>query len=224
MTILVIYFLKWYLNTSRKDFQMNSFGVIFLVILEALVLLGGYLAYRDDFLTARQMVNNKGFKDGLPFLAHAGMWGDFFLVSPLIAVIISKFAGQWSYIMIGSCFVVAYIISATMHKLYVTAKIPESHTYGGRLTGTGKVHLVYMAIAIAILLLFFFCTKEVSKVMALSTSIILAVHIAIGNHVLVGLFKPSWFSRFPHKEKSTMISIGISWVLIVVGYLFLVNK
>jgi hypothetical protein len=142
---------------------MNSTGVICLLFFEALVLLGGYLAYRDNFLTARQMVRNKGITNGLPFLAHGGMWGDFFLISPLLAIIVSRYATQWSGLQMFGSFLLGFFISFIMHEQYKKIEIPESHVYGGKTTKAGEAHKLYMIIALSIIILFFFCTRDVPK-------------------------------------------------------------
>jgi hypothetical protein len=64
------------------------------LLMESLVGLQAWLAYRDNILTVSQM-QAAGIGRGLPFVWHFGMWGDLGLVSPLISYLIGRYLERW---------------------------------------------------------------------------------------------------------------------------------
>jgi hypothetical protein len=73
-------------NSGRIFFALLP-AVIAFICLEGLVALQAFLAYQDHFFTVAQM-RGRGISQGLPFISHFGMWGDFFVISPLAAYVI----------------------------------------------------------------------------------------------------------------------------------------
>ena len=181
-----------------------------------LVVLGGYLAHKDGFLTVRQM-QAKGFPHGLPFLMHGAMWSDLILLSPLFGVITGFHAENWS----PSSWLVAVLfgiaVSLLIHYLvFLKGSMPGSHGYNGKLTATGWVHVCYMALALAMLSLFYFATPGVDSGMAFVVSVVLGLHIFVGfgYQALLSLLAPSWFPENPYKSPGLWIALILLWTLI----------
>jgi hypothetical protein len=59
------------------------------------VLLQGYTAWQDGFLTPSQLQAN-GIPEGVPFVAHGAMWSDATLLAGLMATIMVNYARQWT--------------------------------------------------------------------------------------------------------------------------------
>ena len=178
---------------------MNSLFLFVLIFAELLVVLGAWYAYRDHFLTVREM-QREGVTQGLPFLAHAGMWGDFFLVSPLIAYILLIYAPYWDIRQYGVAFIVGLSTSAGLHYLYTKIEIPESHVRSGRLTRAGWVHFVYMTGAMMVLCLYYFCTPTLSYLSFIVTSVLIMVHVLLSNHIVLEIVRPSWYGKHHYKD------------------------
>jgi hypothetical protein len=179
-------------STSRLPAFRWGIAAIVLICLESLVLLQAYFAFRDHFLTIEQM-QEAGFKEGLPFKWHLAMWSDFFVISPLTAYITGRL--RWNWREIGICFAIAFGTTVVLGLLYTTSVVPEAHVRNHQTTAVGYFHLVYMLGTIW-LLLQFLIYREVSKTCLRYVSIILFLHVAVGNHFLLGLLKRSYPSDF----------------------------
>lgn len=88
------------------------------------VVLGGYCASLNSFLTVGQM-RARGINHGLPFIAHLGMWGDLFIITPLVAIIVSRYSEKWSMGNVILASVIAIIASGAMHIFYSHLTFPE---------------------------------------------------------------------------------------------------
>jgi hypothetical protein len=164
---------------------------------ESLVGLQAWLAYRDHFFTVRQMCEEKGLHDGLPFIWHFGMWGDVLFISPLLAVIFVRFCRQWTLIDWVWTGLAGLAASAFLHNIYRRTTIPESHAYNGYQTPAGMLHMLYMSLGFNILLLFYFRSKEIGSTFLVTVSALLSVHILVGSHMLLGVLRPEWYSGRP---------------------------
>lgn len=184
------------------------------MVAEALVLLGAYAAYKDNFLTVSQMTKS-GVDEGLPFIAHLGMWGDLILVSPMIAFIWNAAFDQWTLMQIVIAFGIGAVVSLVMHFFYSQSPFPESHVFGKRLTVAGWIHMIYMGLALGILILFFFSTKENIPVWVIRFVVIgLGVHIVLGTHCLVGMLNFDWYREKPQTKWTTWLTIIVVWLLL----------
>jgi hypothetical protein len=129
--------------------------------MQILVLLGAWLAWKDNFLTEYQMKVVRKIPEGLPLLYHEPTWSDLVLIPLIVGLIISRHAGSWSCWAILVLSVVGVIASGGMHWTYLQSPILEAHIQYGRLTPSGIAHVVYMSIAFAVLLLYFFATPQI---------------------------------------------------------------
>lgn len=187
------------------------------------VLLSAYLAHKDRFLTVRQM-QAKGFPQGLPFLMHGAMWSDLILLSPLFGLIAGLYLEEWSSAALLITFVLGTIISLLLHYLvFLKGSMPGSHGYNGKLSPTGWVHVLYTALALALLFLFYFFTPGIEKGVAVLVSAAVALHLLIGfgSQVLLSLRAPSWFPEKPYKSPALWAALFFLWGLIYWGHLLI---
>ncbi|WP_426424126.1 hypothetical protein [Bradyrhizobium genosp. A] len=189
-------------------------AVLTLALFEFLVAVQGWLAYRDHFLTPSQMLDS-GVSNGLPFLAHLGMWGDVFIVSPLAAFIVGRFSNSWRSRWVVTSLIVGVALSVLMGWSYLSAGLPEAHVQSHQLTPAGWVHQVYMALALAIFVQFFIFTRHVPKPVLSASSIALIFHVLLGTHIILGLFTfihpIAWYPAEPlrsHEGWAVVLSVG----------------
>ena len=136
-----------------------------LVVLEGLVLLQGMLAWRGGTLTMRQM-ERRGASRGYSFLQHGGMWGDAFLVSPLVAYLISRYPfpylSLWGLVLFAAS-LVAWIV--LLLKVYAPASVemPEAHAFGGKVEPAGWVHVAYAVPVTWVVLMTYFTPVHVLR-------------------------------------------------------------
>lgn len=176
------------------------------------VLVMGWLSYRDKFFSVKQMTD-RGIPAGLPFAVHHGMWGDLFIITPLVGLIINSH--QWSVTQMVSALLFGIIVSAVMHKSYTLAAKHEALTENGKLTAAGQVHAVYMALALGVFSLFYIYTPAPSHSLLVLTSVLLAIHIVIGTQVVFSFTKPKWFPSDPLKNPATWLVVGSVWVFLI---------
>lgn len=188
-------------------------GLVVGIVAVSLVVLGGLLAYQDSFFTVSEM-RQKGFEKGLPFCGHGGMWGDAIIISPLLASIVFGFSGQWTARSILICGAIGFLASGIMHVLYCMNPLPGVHTYGKRLTPSGWVHLLYMAGAFAVILLFYFHSSGIPLSLLIVVSALLTLHVFAGTNMLLGFSTPDWFGKNPWKDPQNWISNAVVWILL----------
>jgi len=184
------------------------FQHVLTVSLCAVVWWQGWLAWKYCMLTPWEMDYYLG-KKGIPFLCHEGMWGDFFLISPLVAVIFSHYCIFWSFGRILSAVILGTIVSCGMHISYQTIPWAEAHVQDGKLTVAGKILSVYMTIAIAVFILFYFATPNVDHRLLWIVSALLIVHTILGTHVVLGIVKPKWYPGDPLHSWGTWLPIAV---------------
>ncbi|MCX6715891.1 MAG: hypothetical protein NT077_02615 [Candidatus Taylorbacteria bacterium] len=168
----------------------------------------------------------RSIQQGLPFIAHGGMWGDLLIITPLMGVIVSTYGGGWTLPQVLSCVALGMIVSVAMHLSYLQGTFPESHIdqriineADGRrvqdtLSGAGRIHVVYMAAMLAIIFLFYFASKSVSVPDAINAQLLLSVHIIMGTHIPLGLWNPKWYGRRPDLTAYvtvTVVAVFIAW-------------
>lgn len=176
-----------------------------LLAFEGLIALQGWLAWGEGFLTPRQLQLMRGTK-GLPFLAHGGMWGDALIISPLVALIVAYYGTKWSPVEVTVAMLVGLVSSFAMHETYRKIPWPEAHVRHGYLTDAGWAHLVYMAAAFAVILLYFFHAPYTPWMWAVSA--LLIVHVTVGTHVVLGLLRPAWYPGRPLENAGTWSAVS----------------
>ena len=186
------------LGGGSKIMNLNAF-ILILLPTEFLVLAGAVLAHKDKFFTVSQM-REKGIAQGLPFIAHGGMWADLLIVSPLTAVIVSSFYSEWSQSQWVVALALGFAVSTILHYIYTKIEIPESHVYGGSLTPAGWVHWAYMSVIVTVFVLLYFFTPSLSYIFFVIASVLLCLHVLISNHVILEIARPSWYGKSHFKD------------------------
>jgi len=190
------------------------FGTIIGIVAETLVLLGAWGAYKDDFLTPRQM-RLRGVYYGLPFIGHGGMWGDFVVVSTFGGYIVTLYSPEWSLSQVVFMLVSGFAVSIVMHILYARGGFPSAHAHSGKLTTAGWIHVVYMGGALAVFGLFYLYTSHVSVWFLTTVSVFMAIHMVIGNNTILRILKPSWCPRETLQQRIPgYVSVAVVWMFL----------
>lgn len=181
-----------------------------------LVVAAAVLSYFDGMFLPSQMMQR--YPVGFPFIANGGMWGDLIFVSAALYVI-GKYASAWTGPQVLMMLIAGCTMSAMMHYfVYLQGSYPDSLAGGGRpLSPAGWVHVLYFGLAMAAILLFYFCSHP-AKEDVIVVGILLALHIVIANHVPLNflnerLFFP-WCPAIFEKEASSLRIVGIALALL----------
>ncbi len=204
------------LKSYGKDSTQNSFAsvsaIIAFVFFECLVATQALLAYRDHFFTVAQM-QERGVGQGLPFVWHFAMWGDFLVISPLAAYVIWRTLSHWRRRWIWVSLAIGFVSAVIMSLLYTLSSMPEAHVQNHHLTNAGIVHAVYMAIAISVFVQFLCFTDNVSLRLLRIVSVLLFVHVFIGTHMALGILKLNypldWYPAQPLESYFGWITVGV---------------
>jgi len=193
------------------------------------VLFQAYLSWRDGFLTPAQMQAH-GVTQGLPFIAHGGMWSDATVFAVVMATILHKYASQWPARQWGIALLIGTLMSAAMHwGVYIHGSLPEAHVRYGAVTSAGLVHFLYMAASLAILILFYICTKNLTPMVLCCVSLFLLLHMIVGTHVVLKLWAniehPTWYPAQPIVDITTTVTITtIALILLFASIWALLNS
>jgi hypothetical protein len=187
-------------------------GAVTYIVLQLLVVLQAYLAYRDGFLTVGQMREN-GVDRGIPFIWHFGMWGDALILSALAAVIVGKYSARWRARSVITAVLTAILVSALLAWLWVSVDMPGAHAHEHRTTPAGFVHLGYMIMALSIFFLLFLSTPEASDSMVWTAGALILAHLFAGTHLLLGLthtiWNYDWYPNDPLKGVPGWLALGL---------------
>jgi hypothetical protein len=197
---------------------MIGLGIAVSIISFVWVLAEAVMAWRDGMFTARQMEQKyRNHFVGLPFVWHFGMWGDLFIITPILGLIVARYGDQWSAAQVLHMGGVGILLSAAMHFIYTLTPFPDSLAWRKEMSPAGWMHLVYQGSAFAVIGLLYFCTESVSPQFLVAASAALTVHVAIASHVLLGLldrlFSFRWCPDFINKP-DPWITIAVTAVLL----------
>ena len=205
-------------NEEKRIVSLSSWFVF--IALESLVLIQAILAFRNHFLTVNQMQDVH--MNGLPFLWHFGMWGDFFIVSPVVAYLVRHHLYQWRWRSVMFSFTVGSISAILLGWLYTLSAIPEAHMLNHHLTAAGVIHLLYMTISVTIFLEYLLFTSHVSASELKVVSSLVIFHVLLGTHMALGILQLfmvlDWYPGEPLKS-----SIGYLTILTITTALLLRN-
>ena len=170
----------------------------------ALVALQGWLSFNDGYLTRDQMLA-RGISYGYPFTEHGGMTADVFIISPLVAYLVSHY--RLPYASIGSllAFVISLATVLSLGKMYASNSYgtPEAHVHQGRTTPAGWVHGLFALLGLWVCVLFYTITPHVEG------------RELIGVSAVLTIFFPLGAMKFAHRWKwdassVTQVAIGVS--------------
>jgi hypothetical protein len=183
-----------------------------------------------------------GVSLGLPFVWHFGMWGDALIVSPLGAYVVGRFASTVRHRQILVSLSLGIAAAIIMGWSYTLLDVQEAHVQNHSLTPAGIVHLVYMALALAVFTLLFIFTSNVSQRLLRVASVLLVVHVFFGTHMALGLLNLvaplNWYPAEPLKSIAgwsiiAVVAGGLIWRTlgnrgvfnaIVLVYMFLTSE
>jgi hypothetical protein len=187
-------------------------GLLAFFVLEGLVAAQIWLAHNDRFLTVSEM-QKKGVDEGLPLVWHFGIWGDVFVIGPLTAITIATYSDRWTWGQTLAALAIGVLVTIVMGWIYTWWGTPTVHVQEHRTTTAGFVHLVYMAIAVTIFILLYFCTAQPGRAFLVGTSVLLFIHLFFGTHMVLGL--ASHFGHFDWYPDRPLASL-VGWMTIVV--------
>ncbi len=188
----------------------------FALVSVLVVLVEATLAYFDGMFLPSQMVLVRKYPVGLPFVAHGGMWGDLFLISPFVYMI-GKYRNEGSFTAMLCMFAIGLISSGAMHGfVYTQGELPDSLASARQgLTPAGWFHLFYFGAVVGLLLLFYFWSKPVGEDLMI-VSVFLTIHLLLGNHVGLKLVNSRFhFPWCPPFSTSSFVTVMVGDVLLV---------
>lgn len=166
----------------------------------------------------------QGYQKGLPFLAHGGMWGDLLLFGPIMAYVIGFHRDDIDWQDLKIMLPIGFAMSCAMHWVYTKTDFPDSLAWVGGpvmgLTAAGILHLIYMGVGFAIVGMFLFSSPSIHPIEYLVVAILLGVHIAVGNHLVLGVLNEvhhwSWCPEFLRKPDPYITIAAVCAILVVI--------
>src|SRR4051812_22256903 len=123
-------------------------GGILVVIVE------GVISWATGWLTQSQLRARE--VTGYSFMEHGGMWADVFIVSPLVAYIMSKYQlayfSKRGWVILALATLVSFVAGYAYQKLLV---VPEVFVHDGKTSVVGWIHGLFAISAIWIIVLFY---------------------------------------------------------------------
>jgi hypothetical protein len=171
-------------------------------------------AYWDGYAFAWQVrATTKHPAKYLDFWRHGGMWGDFFLINPIVAHILHAHSYTWSLIIFAVVLTTAAFagIFLQIPILHDSQSTPSAFARDGRLTMVGGMHYLYFAVSITIICMFYLFTQNSN----ITNAEIVIVTICLILHLALGVLQPAWvvhgFIHLPGK----LIAGGGSLLLVL---------
>lgn len=184
-----------------------------LVIGIALVVLQGVCAYLDGYFSQAQIVKIHGIRNAYAFIEHGGMWGDTFIVSPVVAYIICAyrlpyFSRSGIIILVFALLIslLGGVVYQEMGKIY-----PEAHTHFGHTPPIGWIHGVFAVGAIWICSMFY-----LARITPKPGYDMLVISTALSAFYVLGVmkFNPNWrWSKVAIIQD--LILIALTWITTV---------
>jgi hypothetical protein len=143
------------------------------------------LAYWDGFAFAWQVralpIAPAKFLD---FWRHAGMWGDFFIINPILAYLLDAHGKSWKLATFGVVFLSVALVGALLliPLLKDSRTIPSAFTRDGLLTLVGGMHYVYFTVATTVVAMLYVFTprQEINDQEVIVITLCLIVHWGLG--------------------------------------------
>lgn len=196
---------------------MNPSAVLFLELfipLELAVAAMALCAKKERLLTPAH-IRARGERYGLPLYGHGGWWGDLLLMSGVAAALVAAYGSRWSLADWALAAVPMTLVNAAMHYLWSKNPMLDCLASRGRLSLAGKVHWVYMEVALTIVGMFYFRTSGVDPAVYLAVSFAIVVHELAANHKFLDLFRPWWW---PYDPKARIQGWAVIAVIVVLLY------
>jgi hypothetical protein len=188
-------------------FPSVKFWVILIVGI-TLVCLQGVCAYIDGYFTQTQIRSIHNIRNAYSFMEHGGMWADAFIVSPIVAYIISTYRLLYISKIGILIFIIAVIISLVALHMYqeMGKTFPEAHTHFGHTPLAGWIHGLYAVAVIWICSMFYLTHVEPQPGMDM-----IAVSIGLTALIILGVIK---FNASWKWSKEAIIQVAVLILLI----------
>lgn len=174
-----------------------------------LVMLQGVAAWFDGYLTQAQM-QMRGISNGWSFFEHGGMWGDFFVITPLLAYVLARFEIPYGSMTGLTAVALSLLACSVMGYQYQLASIvaPEAHAHHGRTTVAGFIHGAYAAFAICTIALLYIGmhSPSITREQLLAISVVLTPFFFLG----VAKLSEQW-SFAPTLRVQVAVEIAAVW-------------
>jgi len=196
------------------------------VVLQSFWAAGAVAAYFGGMLTVGQM-QKSGFKAGMPYLYHFGVWNDFVVVHLWVATVFAMFGAAWMSVlgiwMIPLIAGVA-LLSTLANQTWVQGPATQAHGHDGDLSLVGYLHIPQMAIIVfAIFMTALWIVKgEVPRYFAAGSVCLVLAHACMGDHWPLRLFSPTWASPWWQYNTMTPVWAAGYAVLMAAALLFFV--
>lgn len=181
------------------------FWIIMLIGI-SLVVMQGVLAYKDGYFTQLQM-RHQDILEGYSFMEHGGMLSDVFIITPLVAYIVSTYKlnyMSWESLII---FLISIGISLFAGISYNKSGslTPEAHTHDGKTTPTGWVHGIYAIPCFWVVMLFY--VEGALNHLIISANIILLISAILMGFSYLGVVKFNKNWKFKKQDRVQMYSL-----------------
>ncbi|MDB5245091.1 MAG: hypothetical protein JWN90_196 [Parcubacteria group bacterium] len=186
------------------------------LILEGVVAFEAFLSYCRGFLYRGQGTEPQPGHRISFFIKHGGMWGDLFIVSAVVASLISRGLPYWDrtdYVVSGT---ISLILTVCMVIFWGIGSrtMDDSFTKNGWPTACGVLHALYMFVAIAVLILYYAFTP-----VAVTTPLFRGViSIALMIHIIAGIIQPDWHANGKVSRTTWVIAV-CAWIILLAAWL-----
>ena len=163
----------------------------YIVILCLFILAEFAFAYWDGFAFPWQVRASPAAPEVfLDFWRHGGMWGDFFIINPLLAYLLSAHSKSWN---LGTIAIVFTIMALTGALLFIplledSRTTPSAFSRDGLLTVVGAMHYVYFIISTTIITMFYLFTP----VQSIKRGEGIVITVCVLAHWALGVLEPAW--------------------------------
>jgi|GEM_PF-1196471 len=200
---------KLLLLCSAKFWTIIAVGAAFAVI-------QGICAYFDGYFTQAQIGKVHEISNAYAFIEHGGMWSDFFIVTPIVAYIISGYRLPYISVPGFLLFVVTLIVCIAAGNMYqdMGKILPEAHTHFGHTPLAGWIHGLYAIAAIWICAMFYLTHVEPQPAYDM-----IAISIGLTIHTVLGVikFNPNWSWS---TEAIIQVAVFIALIWVMTAYRF----
>jgi hypothetical protein len=186
--------------------------LLYLVLGSVFVLAQFACAYLDGFAFGWQ-VRSQAHPPAkfLTFWQYGGMWGDFFIVNPVVAYVLDVYGRSWSGPVLSSVFTIIMLAGAFL----MVRLLPQSHNMpspfarDGFVTSAGAVHYIYFTIAMTVVFMFYLFTPAAG----VNTWEVITVTILLILHWGLAVLQPL-YTVFGKIHVEAKIGTGIGWIVL----------
>lgn len=164
-----------------------GFGLYaFFLLSQLAVVVEAIDSWRSRIFLPSQMMA-RYYRSGINFLTHGGMWGDMFLLPPMLCYMLGH-TGAWSVHHDWPFALVGTGLTMLNHVLLTNNEQPDPFGFLDlRSSPAITVHAVYMAVYLTIIGRFYVNPVDVNPTAIATLSILLGIHVAAGTHIFLGM-------------------------------------